>query len=110
MYNTPLAKSIENIPKLTQIPEINLQYDKWTLRISLYFHDDENQMHYLTFSNVIGFRVLKEQDHLEYWNPEVRPKGWLWQIEKNGWYDLEKRELILLQLYNFQILSRSFLS
>jgi len=90
MNKTPIPKAINSLPRTAQIPEITLQYDKWTLRISLYFHKDENQMYYVTFSNVIGFRVLSEQDHLEYWNPETRPKGWPWKIEKYGWFDLEK--------------------
>ncbi len=41
------------------------------------------------FYNIQGFRVLDEGDLMEFWTFDSRPKGWLWEINKGGWFDLE---------------------
>jgi hypothetical protein len=32
---------------------------------------------------------LDEGDLLEFWSPEARATGWLWEIKSGGWFDLE---------------------
>jgi hypothetical protein len=71
-------------------PEIyNINYDLWTLKITLGFNDIDRPM-YVIFKNVVGFRVLDEGNLLEFWNPAVRVPGWIWKIESGGWFELEK--------------------
>ncbi len=84
----PVFKSLEKLPYLAEFPEIiHLNYDVWTLRVTAEFEDIRV---YVDFTNVKGFRVLDEGDLLEFWNPESRIKGWLWEVKSGGWFDLEK--------------------
>ena len=41
------------------------------------------------FGEVAGFRLLDEGDLLEFWPVCARANGWLFQINANGWFDLE---------------------
>jgi hypothetical protein len=41
------------------------------------------------FSDVAGFRLLDEGDLLEFWPACAEAKGWLFLVNKNGWFDLE---------------------
>lgn len=71
-------------------PEIfNVNYDLWTLKITLAFSDHPSLV-YVIFKNVVGFRVLDESNLLEFWNLEERIPGWIWKIESGGWFELEK--------------------
>jgi len=71
-------------------PEIvNINYDLWRLIITLSFSKKDNPV-YVTFENIVGFRVLDEGDLLEFWNDEIRLNDWFWNIEKGGWTDLER--------------------
>jgi hypothetical protein len=71
-------------------PEIfNINYDLWTLKITLSFNDHPSPV-YLIFKNVVGFRVLDEGNLLEFWDSDVRVPGWIWKIESGGWFELEK--------------------
>lgn len=71
-------------------PEIvNINYDLWRLTITLNFSKKDNPV-YVTFENIIGFRVLDEGDLLEFWDNDLRLNSWFWNIEKGGWTDLER--------------------
>ena len=71
-------------------PEIlHINYDLWRLIITLRLNEQKEPV-YVTFENVIGFRVLDEGDLLEFWNNEKRTTGWIWEIEQGGWFELEK--------------------
>ena len=86
----PKVKTVD-FPILTNdLPEIvNINYDLWTLRISLSFEKIDRPI-YVTFKRISGFRVLDEGNLLEFWNPAVRVPGWIWLVENGGWFDLEK--------------------
>ena len=86
----PKVKTVD-FPILTSdLPEIvNINYDLWTLRITLSFEKIDRPI-YVTFKRIRGFRVLDEGNLLEFWNPAVRVPGWIWLVENGGWFDLEK--------------------
>jgi hypothetical protein len=85
------ARTVENQPYLDQEPEIiNISYDLWTLRVTLNFSEIEKPVFYIDFINVVGFRLLDERNLLEFWDPQVRVPGWIWKIDKGGWFDLEQ--------------------
>ena len=44
---------------------------------------------YLMFKDVLGVRILREGDLLEFWQSE-RPDGWLWEVQSGGWSALER--------------------
>jgi hypothetical protein len=89
MIRNPLVETVDSSIFVDATPEItNIHYDLFLLRITLEFKETDNPV-YLTFDGIRGFRVLDEGDLLEFWNPETRTKGWLWQVRKGGWFDLE---------------------
>ena len=45
---------------------------------------------HVVFRDVMGFRVLDERDLIEYWNTYSEPHGWLWEVERGGWLELER--------------------
>lgn len=45
----------------------------------------------IVFRHPAGFRVLDEGDLTEYWNTYSEPNGWLWEVLRGGWLDLERR-------------------
>ena len=82
-----IACALPNFTPVAPAPELGrLDYDLWTLRLTLYFGDAPPA--YLTFKDLSGFRVLREGDLLEYWGPG-RPAGWLWEVQSGGWRDSE---------------------
>jgi hypothetical protein len=82
------------------LPEIiNLNYDLWTLKITLDFKDIPQPI-YIIFKNVVGFRVLDEGNLLEFWNPDIRVPGWIWKVESGGWFELEKLRSGFLTQYH----------
>lgn len=46
---------------------------------------------HVIFRRPVGFRVLDEGDLVEYWNTYSEPHGWLWEVLRGGWLDLERR-------------------
>ncbi|WP_280302388.1 hypothetical protein [Nocardia neocaledoniensis] len=44
----------------------------------------------VVFRRPAGFRVLDEGDLTEYWNTYSEPNGWLWDVLRGGWLDLER--------------------
>ena len=84
------VKQTDSLPFPEEIPKIiNIVYDLWTLRVTLKFFTSDTFI-YVVFKNVIGFRVLDEGNLLEFWDPEIRVSGWIWEIEEGGWITLEK--------------------
>ncbi len=79
----PIFASAASVPELGR-----LDYDLWTLRITLHFGDLPPS--YLTFKSLSGFRILREGDLVEYWGPG-RPDGWLWEVQSGGWRDFESQ-------------------
>jgi hypothetical protein len=53
----------------------------------------------VTFRGALGFRVLDERELTEFWNTYSQPQGWLWEVKRGGWLDLEtmRPNLNLLQ-------------
>jgi hypothetical protein len=87
----PKVRSVETEYFPDELPEIiNIDYDLWTLRITLSFVNVNKPVLYVSFKNVVGFRLLDESNLLEFWNPDVRVPGWIWRVENGGWFDLEK--------------------
>jgi len=84
----PVAKSVNIAKDFPGFPEItNITYDLWYLQITIWFGNQKPPI-YVRFDDVRGFRVLDEGDLCEFWS-DCRPSGWLWEIEKGGWFDLE---------------------
>lgn len=44
----------------------------------------------ILFQNVTGFRVLDEAALLEFGYQYSTPDGWLWEVTRGGWLDLER--------------------
>ena len=85
----PKAESVSIAEGFPGVPEItNVSYDLWYLQITLWFENKKPPL-YVRFDGIRGFRLLDEGDLLEFWS-DSRPSGWLWKIEKGGWFDLEK--------------------
>jgi hypothetical protein len=63
----------------------------------------------IEFQNIVGFRVLDEGDLMEFWTSDSRPKGWLWEINKGGWFDLEIQRQISITLKTLLSGNREFL-
>ena len=88
--NQPKVSKFSNEFELNENLEIiNLSYDLWRLIVTLTVPEFK-RMIYVTFENVLGFRMLDEGDLLEFWNMKSGPKGFLWNVESGGWLDLEK--------------------
>ena len=88
MSKWPKLKGVETdrSPKVT--PEvISVNYDLWTLRITLLFTDDKNPT-YVDFGAIAGFRVLDEGQLLEFWGPDTE-NHWLFTVESKGWLAME---------------------
>jgi hypothetical protein len=89
IIKNPVAKSLIVSDEFPGIPEItNVSYDLWCLQIKLWFKNQKPPI-YVRFDGILGFRLLDEGDLLESWSGN-RPQGWLWEIEKGGWLDLER--------------------
>jgi hypothetical protein len=43
----------------------------------------------LVFRGALGFRVLDERELTEFWNAYSQPQGWLWEVRRGGWLELE---------------------
>ena len=88
-FQSPLTSSLAGAEAFRGIPEVTgITYDLSLLRITLRFENIDYPVH-VTFDGIRGFRVLDEGDLLEFWKPDVRANGWLWRVEKGGWFDLE---------------------
>jgi len=92
------AISVEAGRDPSSVPEVtHVAYDRWTLRVTCLFEKRRGPV-YVDFEDVAGIRVLDENQLLEFWAPESRPLGWLWEIAKGGWFSLEgMREGFTLQ-------------
>lgn len=42
----------------------------------------------LTFSSIVGFRVIDELHLTEFWKDYHEKAGWLWEVQSGGWMDL----------------------
>jgi hypothetical protein len=82
----PRLKGIEarqegNVPEL-----ITVNYDLWTLRLTLAFRS--NEIVYVDFEAVEGFRVLDEGQLLEFWGDDSKDH-WVFEGLDNGWLATE---------------------
>jgi len=75
------ARPLEGSPEL-----LSVNYDLWTLRMSLTFQP--NQIVYVDFEEVEGFRVLDEGQLLEFWDKESKDH-WVFEVLSNGWLAAE---------------------
>jgi hypothetical protein len=88
-------------PKCTAVPAAasfprkvvqSLRYDGEALVVEI--QGENLSRASLTFADVIGFRVLDERDLCEFWNEYSEPNGWLYEVERGGWLDLEKHRAL----------------
>lgn len=82
----PRLKGIEarkegNVPEL-----LTVNYDLWTLRLTLAFRS--NEIVYVDFEAVEGFRVLDEGQLLEFWGDDAK-NHWVFEVLDNGWLATE---------------------
>ncbi|OHY52130.1 hypothetical protein BEH76_17700 [Shewanella algae] len=82
----PRLKGIEarqegNMPEL-----LTVNYDLWTLRLTLAFQP--NEIVYVDFEAVEGFRVLDEGQLLEFWGDDSKDH-WVFEVLNNGWLAAE---------------------
>ena len=66
----------------------DVRYDTTSLVVTLTSPDDRIAAT-LTFTDVVGFRVLDEGDLLEFWPDCASDHGWLFRITAHGWFDQE---------------------
>ena len=59
-------------------------------QLSIVLEDScEDRVIEVVFDNVRGFRVLDESDLMEFWPLCSSPEGWIFEINKGGWLDIE---------------------
>jgi hypothetical protein len=86
----PKCQVYPNLPFENLIPAIDaIHYDGRTLRVTLLFKPQDYELVYLDFEYVMGFRMLREGDLLDFANDEY-PRNWLLCVSENGWYEQEK--------------------
>lgn len=86
--NFPSIKGIEG-RREGKVPELlSVAYDLWTLRLTLSFQS--NQVVYVDFGEIEGFRVLDEGQLLEFWD-EKSNDHWVFEVLSNGWLAAESR-------------------
>ena len=85
--NKPICTIYEPSKIYGKITICNLLYDCSDLTIQI----KSNNFIYakLTFKDVIGFRVLDERDLCEFWADYNESNGWLYEVHKGGWIELE---------------------
>ena len=88
-------------PQCTVVPE-SQRYSRIALR-SLRFEGTDLTIEVqgpgfsfarLVFRHPAGFRVLDERDLCEFWPEYSEPKGWLWEVHRGGWMDLERQRAL----------------
>ncbi|MBO2591354.1 hypothetical protein [Shewanella algae] len=86
LMKLPRIKGTEARPQ-GKMPELLLvNYDLWTLRLTFSFQP--NQVVYVDFQEVEGFRVLDEGQLLEFWGKESKDH-WVFEVLANGWLAVE---------------------
>ena len=70
----------------TQIGTINYRSNKLLIEV---ISCDKDEIVFVEFEGVIGFRVLDERNILEYWPTCSTPNGWIYEIESGGWIHSE---------------------
>ena len=84
-----LANNLTEVAAKLGIPEVTeVSYDLWVLRVTLTFEKQEQPV-YVHFEGVQGIRMLDEGDLQEFWSNGACTNGWLFEIERGGWFDLE---------------------
>jgi hypothetical protein len=66
----------------------SLDHDGRTLRIDI--QGEDFSFATLVFGNPTGFRVLDERDLCEFWDEYSEANGWLYEVARDGWMDLER--------------------
>ena len=85
-----VSVKVDGLPFEHKVPEVvRVSYDVPSLSIDVKSFDMDEDKATVKFDRILGFRVLNEGDLLEFWNDQ-RPKGWLWEVLENGWFDFEK--------------------
>lgn len=87
--NTPKCTPLLAAGRYPQKKLRSLRFDGDELIVEMQGHNFEYAR--LTFSDVIGFRVLDERDLCEFWNTYSEPNGWLYEVHEGGWFELEKK-------------------
>jgi hypothetical protein len=89
-HRSPVAIALRSGAEFEGVPEVtHVSYDLGELRVTLRFDDRDHPL-YVIFDGPPGFRVLDEGDLCEFWDPQTRPSGWIWQVQSGGWLDLER--------------------
>jgi hypothetical protein len=84
-----------------------IQYESGKLEITV-FAPNGNEVAYVTFEYVEGFRVLDEGNLLEFWPTCSRPNGWIYQINNGGWLNQESERDGFLVNINRKVFSEYF--
>jgi len=100
----PIAISINTIlDQYDEYDDLSIHFGEKAseLKIKLYF-EERNKKIEIFFDFIYGFRVLGEDDLMEFWKDyKTKDVGWILEIKKNGWYDLEcKRNGFLPKTYS----------
>lgn len=83
------TKTYEPVLTYEGYPDIfRVDFKRGELCISLDFEDGREPID-VCFASCRGYRVLDEGDLLEFWDPQARSEGWIWQVLSGGWMDLE---------------------
>ena len=86
--NSPKCKVFEASLRYKEKIMRALHYDGVSLVIDI---QGERKFSFarVTFTQVIGFRVLDEHDLTEFWNNYNEQNGWLYEVMEGGWLELE---------------------
>jgi hypothetical protein len=90
---TALTTGVNRAPEVLRI-----NYEDGLLSISMTVEDDAVTL--VSFTSIVGFRMLDEGDLIEFWPTCSLPSGWLWEVHDGGWFDLEsKRPMFIRDKY-----------
>ena len=67
-----------------------LSYTEAKLSVELEFYKD-NKGAEITFTSIIGFRLLDEGDLCDYWSEINLKIDWLFEVQQGGWLEFESR-------------------
>jgi hypothetical protein len=94
LLNAPICKLYEPAARYRRKALRSLHYD--CERLTLEVQGEGFAFARVVFRNPIGFRVLDEGDLCEFWNTYSEPNGWLYEVERGGWMELERNRLDFL--------------
>jgi hypothetical protein len=91
---TPRCKAVSDAMRYRRKVVRALRYDGTSLVVEI--QGEHFSFARVAFANVVGFRVLDERDLCEFWNEYSEPNGWLYEVERGEWIDLEKHRKLFI--------------